>query len=136
MEKKLKRIFNFLIKQKRLPKVVIHCFSGSYDYLKKCMDNDFYISLSGIITFNNSTILQDMIHHIPTNRLLIETDSPYLSPVPKRGKINEPSNLVYTAMHIADILKINFKELANITTQNFYNLFTKATKYERIVYED
>ena len=129
-------LINFLINQKKQLKVVMHCFSGSYNYLKKCLDNDYYISLSGIITFKNSALLQNMIHNIPINRLLIETDSPYLSPTPKRGKINEPSNLIYTASHIASILNINFDKLAEITTQNFYNLFTKATKYERIFYED
>ena len=128
-------LIDFLTKQKKQPKVVMHCFSGSYNFLKKCLDNDYFISLSGIITFKNSTSLQNIIHKIPINKLLIETDSPYLSPVPKRGKINEPSNLFYTAMHISKILNIEFEELANITTNNFYNLFTKAIKYERIIYE-
>ena len=84
-----------------------------------------YISLSGIITFKKSENLRDIVKNLPTERLLVETDAPYLAPEPHRGKCNEPSYVIKTANFIADLLSISKKEFAKITTTNFYNLFKK-----------
>ena len=130
-------LIDFLIKENKNNKlnVVIHCFTGSDNFLTKCLDNDFYISISGIVTFKKSINLQNTIKRIPLNKLLIETDSPFLSPVPKRGKTNEPSYLKFTANFLSSLLNIYYEDLCSITSENFYNLFTKAIKYERISYE-
>ncbi len=116
-------------------KLVMHCFTGSKELLHKCIDQDFYISISGIVTFKKSIDLQNLIKDIPSNRLLIETDSPFLSPVPFRGKQNEPSYIIHTAQYISSILGIDILILANTTSDNFYKLFNKAIKYEKIKYE-
>ena len=131
-------LMNFLINEnkKHKLKVIMHCFTGSKLLLKKCLENDFYISISGIITFKNSIELQQTIKNIPLNRLLIETDSPFLSPVPKRGKINEPANIYYIAMFLSELLDLKYQYLISLINDNFYKIFTKAIKYERIVYEN
>ena len=116
-------------------KLVMHCFLGSKELLNKCLDQDFYISISGIVTFKKSFDLQNLIKDIPLNRLLIETDSPFLSPVPYRGKQNEPSYIIHTSDYISSILDIDISIIANTTSDNFYNLFSKAKKYEKIHYE-
>ena len=131
-------LMNFLIKEnkKNKLKVIMHCFAGSFDLLNICLDNDFYISISGIVTFRNAKNLQTVIKNIPINRLLIETDSPYLTPVPYRGKTNEPSYIRHTALFLSSLLNIDFEYLSKTTTDNFYNIFTKAIKYESIVHEN
>ena len=104
-------------------KILMHCFTGSKEFANKLLDLNAYFSASGIITFKNSTNLQDTFETIPLDRLLIETDSPFLSPVPKRGKKNEPSFIKYTAEKLAQIKKISSKELIDLTTKNFNKLF-------------
>ena len=104
-------------------KILMHCFTGSKEFAKKLLDLNAYFSASGIITFKNSTNLQDTFETIPLDKLLIETDSPFLSPVPKRGKKNEPSFIKYTAEKLAQIKKISSKELIDLTTKNFNKLF-------------
>ena len=104
-------------------KILMHCFTGSKEFAKKLLDLNAYFSASGIITFKNSTNLQDTFETIPLDRLLIETDSPFLSPVPKRGKKNEPSFIKFTAEKLAQIKKIPSKELIDLTTKNFNKLF-------------
>ena len=104
-------------------KILMHCFTGSKEFAKKLLDLNAYFSASGIITFKNSTNLQDTFETIPLDRLLIETDSPFLSPVPKRGKKNEPSFIKYTAEKLAQIKNISSKELIDLTTKNFNKLF-------------
>ena len=104
-------------------KILMHCFTGSKEFAKKLLDLNAYFSASGIITFKNSTNLQDTFESIPLDRLLIETDSPFLSPVPKRGKKNEPSFIKFTAEKLALIKKIPSKELIDLTTKNFNKLF-------------
>ena len=138
LRKSEKELMNFLINEnkKNKLKVVMHCFTGSLDLLKKCIDNDFNISISGIITFKNALNLQNIVKNIPIDKLLVETDSPFLPPVPFRGKTNEPAYLHYTVLFLSSILNISYQELSEITYNNFYNIFTKATKYERIIYED
>nr|BFD32991.1 TatD family hydrolase [Pigmentibacter ruber] len=102
---------------------VIHCFTGTLSEAKDFLDCGFFLSFSGIVTFKNSTSLQEVAKIVPENRILIETDSPYLAPVPKRGKINEPGNLKYTCDFIANLRNISSQELATLTKQNAETLF-------------
>ena len=105
------------------PKILMHCFTGSYVFFKKMEKLNSYFSASGIITFNNSSDLQNTFTKIPNNKLLVETDSPFLAPVPMRGKTNEPSFIKYTLKKLADLKKINEIEMINLTTKNFETLF-------------
>jgi len=107
---------------------VIHCFTASQAFAEASLDLGFYISLSGIVTFNSAKALQETAKTIPLNRLLIETDAPYLSPVPMRGKPNEPSYVKYTAEFLSKLLDIPYAQLAKTTTDNFYDLFTKVKR--------
>jgi TatD DNase family protein len=103
----------------------MHCFTGSKDFAKKLLTLNAYFSASGIITFKNSLNLQDTFNFLPLDKVLIETDSPFLAPVPNRGKKNEPSFIDYTAQKLADIKKISKPDLIDFTTNNFDKLFFK-----------
>ena len=105
------------------PKILMHCFTGSYDFFKAMEELNSYFSASGIITFSNSLDLQKTFARIPNNKLLVETDSPFLAPIPMRGKKNEPSFIKYTIKKLADLKKIDEIEMINITSKNFENLF-------------
>jgi TatD DNase family protein len=105
------------------PKILMHCFTGSSDFAKKLISLNSYFSASGIITFKNSIDLQNTFREIPNKRLLIETDSPFLAPIPMRGKKNEPSFIKYTANKLAEIKNIDFEDINKITTDNFESLF-------------
>jgi len=105
------------------PKVLMHCFTGSYDFFKKMEKLNSYFSASGIITFNNSFDLQQTFSKIPNDKLLVETDSPFLAPAPMRGKKNEPSFIKYTIKKLAELKELNETEMINITSKNFENLF-------------
>ncbi|MDQ5883692.1 MAG: TatD DNase family protein, partial [Pseudomonadota bacterium] len=102
---------------------VMHCFTEDWDCAKAALDFDFMISLSGIVTFKNAHFVHEVAKNIPLDRLLIETDAPYLAPVPHRGKTNEPAWVRYVAQCIADIRGISYEEVAQATTDNFYQLF-------------
>lgn len=102
---------------------VMHCFAEDLDIAKRAIDLNFYISFSGIVTFKNATSLQEVARKIPLDRILIETDSPYLAPVPYRGKQNHPALVKYVAQALADLRGIAFEEVAEMTTRNFYNCF-------------
>ena len=104
-------------------KAIIHCYSSSLALAERALAMGFYISASGIITFTKSQEIRDNFSHIPLDRLLVETDSPYLAPVPKRGQENEPANVVYTAKKLAEIKQISFEEMSETTTRNFKRLF-------------
>ena len=104
-------------------KILMHCFTGSKKFAKKLLDFNVFFSASGIITFKNSIELQETFKSIPLERLLIETDSPYLAPVPNRGKKNEPSFVKFTAEKLAIIKGISKLDLINYTTANFNKLF-------------
>ena len=104
-------------------KILMHCFTGSKEFSKKLLTLNAYFSASGIITFKNSLDLQETFKSIPMKNILIETDSPFLAPVPKRGKKNEPSFIDFTAAKLAEIKNVSKKELIKITTRNFNNLF-------------
>ena len=105
-------------------KILMHCFTGSKKFAESLLDLNAYFSTSGIITFKNSTDLQETFKFIPLEKTLIETDSPYLAPVPNRGKKNEPSFVKYTAEKLADIKQIPLSELIKDTTSNFNRLFS------------
>ena len=104
-------------------KILMHCFTGSKEFAKKLLDLNAYFSASGIITFKNSIELQETFKFIPLEKLLIETDSPFLAPEPNRGKKNEPSFVKYTAEKLAQIKEVSYEELINVTSLNFKTLF-------------
>jgi TatD DNase family protein len=105
---------------------VIHCFTSTQKLADAALEIGFYISLSGIVTFKNAEELRAVIKTVPLDRLLVETDSPYLAPVPKRGKKNEPSFVKHTAQFAAELFGISDEDFAAKTTENFQRLFTKA----------
>jgi TatD DNase family protein len=105
---------------------VIHCFSTGRELAERAVALGFYISVSGIATFKNAQGLRDIIRDVPLERLLVETDAPYLAPVPMRGKTNEPAFVVHTAKLVAELKGVTQEELARVTTENFFRLFTKA----------
>jgi TatD DNase family protein len=115
-------ILNSEVKNSNL-KVLIHCFTGSKDFAKKLIDLNCYISISGIITFKKSTELVDAVSSIPLTSLLVETDAPYLAPIPFRGKTNEPSYLIHTVEKLALIKKVSKENIMIETTNNFKKLF-------------
>jgi TatD DNase family protein len=102
---------------------IMHCFTGSIEVAKQCMDMNFYISFGGPVTFKNAKKPKEVVVEIPMDRLLIETDCPYLTPHPYRGKRNEPSYVKYIAEEIAKLKDVSFEEIADKTTENAYKLF-------------
>ena len=104
-------------------KILMHCFTGSRSFAEKLLTLNAYFSASGIITFKNSQELQEIFKFLPLDKILIETDSPFLAPVPNRGKKNEPSFIDYTAQKLAEIKNISKSDLVNFTTNNFNKLF-------------
>ncbi|MDC0074681.1 TatD family hydrolase [Alphaproteobacteria bacterium] len=107
---------------------VIHCFSSSKKLAKTVLDLGFYISISGIITFKKSDEIREIAKFVPMDKLLIETDAPYLAPVPYRGKTNEPSLMIHTAEVISSVKSISLNRLAETTTNNFFKLFSKSIR--------
>lgn len=105
---------------------VMHCFTESWEMAKQALDLNFYISFSGIVTFKNAVELKEVAKKVPLDRMLIETDSPYLAPVPYRGKPNEPRYVKEVAEYIAQLRGISTTELAAITRDNFFSLFDRA----------
>src|SRR5579864_8465045 len=112
-----------ILAEERPPAGVIHCFSTGRELAEKALELGFYVSLSGIVTFKNAEPLREIARDLPLDRILVETDAPYLAPVPKRGKQNEPSFLPYTAAEVARLKGLSSDELARATTENFYRLF-------------
>lgn len=109
------------------PPGVLHCFTGSRALAEAAVDLGFYISISGIVTFRNAEDLRAIVRDVPLDRLLVETDAPYLAPVPYRGKRNEPAFVTATAAAVAALKGIEAEELAAVTTANFFRLFAKAS---------
>ncbi|WP_299945232.1 TatD family hydrolase [uncultured Microbulbifer sp.] len=105
---------------------VLHCFTENWEMAKSALDLNYYISLSGIVTFKNAQALRDIARKLPLDRLLVETDSPYLAPVPYRGKPNIPAYVREVAEFIADLRGIPYGRLAEMTTENFFRLFSRA----------
>jgi TatD DNase family protein len=102
---------------------IIHCFTGSLPFCRKLLDLGYYISYSGIVTFNAAENVRETARYVPNDRILIETDSPFLAPVPMRGKKNEPSNLVYTAKFLAALRSMEFEDFASLTVNNAFAVF-------------
>ncbi len=107
---------------------VMHCFTEFWDVAKAAMDLGFYISFSGIVTFANATALREVAAKVPDDRLLIETDAPYLAPVPYRGKTNEPAYVKHVAERLAEVRGATFDHIAEVTTNNFFQLFQSAVR--------
>ena len=107
---------------------VLHCFTEDWDMARQAMDLGFYISLSGIVTFRNATDLKEVARRLPADRLLVETDSPYLAPVPRRGKTNRPAWVRHVAEHVAELRGETVEQIARTTTDNFYRLFPGARR--------
>lgn len=105
---------------------VMHCFSGTRRLCEAALEIGFYISMSGILTFNKSQDLRDIAKDVPLDRLLVETDAPYLAPVPMRGKRNEPSFVAHTAAKLAELKGVSADEIGRITTESFHRLFNRA----------
>ena len=106
-------------------KILMHCFTGTKEFAQKLLKLNAYFSASGIITFKKTNELKETFKSIPLNKILIETDSPYLSPEPLRGKSNEPSNVIHTAKYLSKLKEIKFNDLCTNTTNNFFKLFGK-----------
>lgn len=107
---------------------VMHCFTESLDVATAAIAMNFYISFSGIVTFKNALSLKEVAKHIPLDRILVETDSPYLAPVPYRGKTNQPAYVKYVAEEVARLRAVSYEALAAATTENFFRLFRHATR--------
>ncbi len=102
---------------------VMHCFSGDLAFAREVIDLGFFISLPGVVTFNNAHALQEVAKGIPLSSMILETDAPFLAPVPKRGKRNEPAYVLYTASHVAELRGVSLEDIALQTTENAQNLF-------------
>ncbi len=107
---------------------VLHCFTEDWDMARQALEMNFYISFSGIVTFKSAESLRDVARRVPADRLLIETDAPYLAPVPRRGKENRPAYVRYVAEHVAAVRGVSFEVLAEQTTENFFALFRHADR--------
>ncbi len=107
---------------------VMHCFTESLEVAMQAIDMGFYISFSGIVTFKNALSLKEVAKQVPLNRILVETDSPYLAPVPYRGKTNQPAYVKYVAEEVAKLRDISYETLAEATTENFFRLFKHAVR--------
>ena len=105
---------------------VIHCFTSNQKFADAAVALGFYISASGIITFKKSDQLRDIFKNLPNNKILVETDSPYLSPEPLRGKVNQPSHIIHTIKKLSEIKNISYNETVNLTKSNFLKLFNKV----------
>ncbi len=107
---------------------VLHCFTESWEMARAALDLNYYISISGIVTFRNADSLREVVKKLPLDRLLIETDSPYLAPVPYRGKSNQPRYVRAVAEYIAELRGISTQQLGECTTENFFRLFSRAIR--------
>lgn len=105
---------------------VMHCFTETKEMAKAALDLGFYVSFSGIVTFKNANEIREVCEYVPLDRILIETDSPYLAPVPYRGKTNRPCWVQYVAETVADVKNLTTEEIAKVTSENFYTLFSQA----------
>lgn len=114
----------------------MHCFTETWDVAQAAMDMGFYISFSGIVTFRNAVELQEVAQRVPLERLLIETDAPYLAPVPHRGKRNDPSLVVHVAEKIAELRGVSVEVVARASKDNFFRLFNKISLNDNVDNEE
>ena len=120
-----KDTFDILKEENNGSKILFHCFSGSVEFMRECVKEGWYIALGGVVTFKNSIKMKEVAQEVPLDKLVLETDSPYLTPVPYRGKPNKPAYVKYVAEEIARLRDISFEEIAQITSRNaeeFFNL--------------
>ena len=118
-----KDTFDIIKEYNKSSNVVLHCFSGSVEFAKECIKQGWYISLGGVITFKNAKKMKEVATQIPLEHLMLETDAPYLAPVPFRGKTNEPCYIPYIAQEIANLKDCTIEEVAEITTKNAEKVF-------------
>lgn len=118
-----KDTFDILKEVNQGSKVLFHCFSGSVEFMKECVKEGWYIALGGVVTFKNAVKMKDVAREVPLDKLVLETDSPYLTPVPFRGKENRPAYVKYVAEEIANLRGMNLEELIDITTTNAEGFF-------------
>ncbi|WCN13570.1 YchF/TatD family DNA exonuclease [Marinomonas mediterranea] len=112
---------------------VLHCFTESYEMAAKALDENYLISISGIVTFKNAAELRETVKKLPLDRLLVETDSPYLAPIPHRGQKNEPKYVKDVAQFVADVKGVRYEELLEITARNFHEKFRKVIRDEVLI---
>ena len=115
--------FDIIKSENKSSDVLFHCFSGSVEFMKECVKQGWYIALGGVVTFKNAVKMKDVAKEVPLEKLVLETDSPYLTPVPFRGKTNYPSYVKYVAEEIANLRAMPVNELIGITTENSERLF-------------
>lgn len=118
-----KDCFDILKEHNQGSKVLFHCFSGSVEFMRECIKQDWFIALGGVVTFKNAIKMKEVALEIPLEKLVLETDAPYLTPVPFRGKENKPAYIKYVAEEIAKLREISYEEIVNITTENAENFF-------------
>lgn len=118
-----KDTYDILKEYNKNSKIIMHCFSGSVEFAKECVKEGWYIALGGVVTFKNAIKMKEVAKNIPIENLLLETDAPYLTPVPYRGKTNQPAYVKYVAEEIAKLRDISFEEIDKITTQNAERVF-------------
>ena len=104
---------------------IFHCFTGNQDQAKKIIDLNFFLGIGGVVTFKNGKI-SEFLSSIPLNKIVLETDSPYLAPVPMRGKVNEPAYLTHTVDYVSKMFNLSYEDFSEITTKNFFKLFQRA----------
>lgn len=121
-----------IIAEYPIKSAVFHCYADTLENAKKILDLGFYISFSGIVTFKNSEDLRNIAKYVPKDKFLIETDCPYLTPVPYRGKTNEPAFVSLVAECLAELRQTTVSEISEITTQNFFQLFSKAKSFKEM----
>jgi len=119
-----KDTFDILKEENKGSKVLFHCFSGSTEFMRECVKEGWYIALGGVVTFKNAVKMKEVAKEVPLDKLVLETDSPYLTPVPHRGKPNKPAYVKYVAEEIAKIREISFDEIADITSTNAEEIFS------------
>lgn len=118
-----KDVFDIVLKYNKGSDILLHCFSGSPEFAKKCIKAGFYIALGGVVTFKNAKKMKDVAKEVPLDRLMLETDAPYLTPVPYRGKTNQPSYIPLIAQEIANLRGTDISEIKKYTTQNAEKVF-------------
>ena len=118
-----KDTFDIIKAHNKGSKVIMHCFSGSPEFAKECVREGWYIALGGVVTFKNAKKMKEVAIEVPLEKLLLETDAPYLTPVPYRGKENQPAYVKFVAEEIAKLRGISFDEVAKATTKNAKNIF-------------
>ena len=118
-----KDTFDILTQHNKNSTIIMHCFSGSVEFMKECIKQGWYIALGGVVTFKNAVKAKEVAKEVPLDKLLLETDAPYLTPVPFRGTTNQPAYVKYVAEEIAKIKELSFEEIDKVTTQNAKMVF-------------